>query len=96
MRTRARIRYRKQERIHRQASERIAMALNADQRRILALSHQEYAPGEIARELALPIEYVRHFMQGLTQRLAHDGLIPSPDWQHVLRWATREGVRLDP
>lgn len=92
MRTRARIRHRKQERIHRQANERIVATLSADQRRVLGLSREGYEPGEIARELALPPEYVSHFMTGLVQRLTHDGLIPSPDWQNVLRWAEEEGI----
>ena len=94
MRTRARIRYRKQERVQRQASERIAATLSADQRRILTLSQQEYEPGEIARELALPPEYVNHFMTGLVQRLTHEGLIPSPEWRNVLVWAKEEGLTL--
>ncbi len=92
MRTKARIRHKKQERIQRQANERIRETLSADQRRILALSQEGYAPGEIARELALPPEYVVHFMTGLVQRLTHDGLIPSPEWGNVLRWAVQEGI----
>lgn len=87
MRTKARIRYKKQERVQRQANDRISETLSADQRRILALSQEGYQPGEIARELALAPEYVNHFMSGLVQRLTHDGLIPSPEWRNVLLWA---------
>ena len=90
MRTKARIRYKKQERIQRQANERICETLSADQRRILTLAHEGYAPNEIARELALETEYVTHFMTGLIQRLTHEGLIPSPEWRNVLRWAVEE------
>ncbi len=92
MRTKARIRHRKMERVVRQASERIRETLSADQRRILALSQDGYERGEIARELALPEAYVTSFMVGLLQRLTHDGLIPSPDWRSVLNWAEDEGV----
>jgi len=92
LRTKARIRYKKQERIQRQANERIRETFSADQRRVLALSQEGYEPREIARELALPSEYVNHFMTGLIQRLTHDGLIPSPDWRNALRWAVEEGV----
>ncbi|HZP85092.1 MAG TPA: hypothetical protein VFB21_25870 [Chthonomonadaceae bacterium] len=92
MRTKARIRYKKQERIQRQANERIQQTLSADQRRILALSQEGYEPGEIARELALPPEYVGHFMSGLVQRLSHEGLIASPEWRNALRWAGAEGL----
>lgn len=92
MRTKARIRYRKHERVQRQAGERIRETLSADQRRILALSLEGYEPVEIARELALPLEYVNHFMTGLVQRLTHDGLIPSPDWRNVIKWAQDEGL----
>ena len=92
MRTKARIRHKKQERLQRQANERIKETLSADQRRILALSQAEYAPGEIARELALTPEYVSHFMTGLVQRLTHEGLIPSPEWRNVLQWAAEENL----
>ncbi len=95
MRTKARIRYKKQERIQRQANERILQTLSADQRRILALSQEGYEPGEIARELALTTEYVTHFMTGLMQRLTNDGLIPSPEWRNVLHWAAEAGVLPD-
>ena len=87
MRTKARIRYKKQERIQRQANERILETLSADHRRILALSQQGFEPTVIARELALTLEYVSDFMTGLVQRLTHDGLIPSPEWRNVLKWA---------
>ena len=92
MRTKARIRHRKLERVHRQANERIRETFSADQRRILALSQENYEIGEIARELALPPDYVASFMTGLVQRLTHDGLIPSPDWRSVLKWAENEGL----
>jgi len=92
LRTKARIRHKKQERIQRQAAERILQGLSADQRRILRLSQEGYAPGEIARELALPLEYVTHFMTGLVQRLTQEGLIPSPEWRNVLHWAGEEGL----
>jgi DNA-binding NarL/FixJ family response regulator len=92
LRTKARIRYKKQERIQRQANERILQTLNADQRHILVLSQEGYDPGEIARELALTTEYVAHFMTGLVQRLTHEGLIPSPEWRNALRWAAEEGL----
>jgi DNA-binding NarL/FixJ family response regulator len=92
LRTKARIRHKKQERILRQANERIHETLNADQRRILALSSEGYQDSEIAREMALTPEYVSHFMTGLVQRLTHDGLIPSPEWRNVLQWALEEGL----
>ncbi len=92
MSTKARIRYKKQERIQRQANERILQTLSSDQRRILALSQEGYETGEIARELALSTQYVSHFTSGLVQRLTHDGLIPSPDWRNVLKWATLTGL----
>ena len=92
MRTKARIRYRKQERILRQSNLRILETLSADQRRVLLLSKDGYAAGEIARELALPPEYVFHFMTGLVQRLTSDKLIPSPEWGNALKWANREGI----
>ena len=92
MRTKARIRYRKQERILRHSNGRILETLSADQRRVLLLSKDGYEAGEIARELALPAAYVAHFMVGLTQRLTREKLIPSPDWNNALRWANREGI----
>ena len=92
MRTKARIRYRKLERIQRQAAVRIKETLSGDQRRILALSVEDYGATEIARELALPDEYVVHFMTGLVQRLSHEGLIPSPDWRNAIKWAQDEGL----
>ena len=92
MRTKARIRHRKMERVQRQANGRIRETLSADQRQILALSQAGYEAGEIARELALPAPYVTTFMTGLLQRLTHDGLIPSPEWRNVLKWAESEGV----
>ncbi len=92
MRTKARIRYKKQERIQRQANERIIATLSADQRRVLALSQEGYEVSEIARELALAPEYVGHFMTGLLQKLTHDGLIPSPEWRNVLLWAGEAGL----
>ena len=92
MRTKSRIRYKKQERIHRQSNERILETFSADHRRILALSQEGYSPEEVARELALPHEYVVHFMTGLIQRLSREGLIPSPDWRNVLKWATSESL----
>ena len=92
MRTKARIRFRKQERILRQSNLRILETLSADQRRVLLLSQDGYEAGEIARELALPAEYVSHFMAGLAQRLTNDKLIPSPDWSNALKWANREGI----
>ena len=92
MRTKARIRYRKLERIQRQAGDRIKETLSGDQRRALALSVEGYEPPEIARELALPEEYVADFMNGLVQRLSHEGLIPSPDWRNALKWAQEEGL----
>jgi DNA-binding NarL/FixJ family response regulator len=92
LRTKARIRGRKHERIHRQANARILGTLSADQRKILRLSQEGYEAGEIARELALPLPYVSHFMEGLVQRLTHEGLIPSPEWRCALEWAQSEGV----
>jgi len=92
MRTKARIRHKKQERLQRQASERIRETLSADQRRVLSLSQEGYDPGEIARELALTPEYVVHFMTGLVQRLTSEGLIPSPEWRNALRWAAEVGL----
>ena len=92
MSTKAIVRYRKQERIQRQANQRIADTLSGDQRRILRLSQQGYTPTEIARELALSQDYTLHFMTGLVQRLTHDGLIPSPEWGNVLQWATLQGL----
>lgn len=87
MTTKARIRFRRQERVLRQANDRIRQTLTGDQRRILTLSREGYEIGEIARELALTPEYVTHFTSGLVQRLTHDGLIPSSDWRNVLKWA---------
>lgn len=87
MTTKARIRYKRQERVLRQANERIRQTLTGDQRRILTLSREGYGTSEIARELALTPDYVAHFTSGLVQRLTHDGLIPSPDWRNVLKWA---------
>jgi hypothetical protein len=95
VRTKARIRYRKLERVQRQAGDRIKETLSGDQRRILALSVEEYEPTEIARELALPEEYVTSFMTGLVQRLSHEGLIPSPDWRNAIKWAQAEGLLPD-
>ena len=92
MSTKARIRHKKQERIQRQANERILETLNSDQRRILALSREGYEVSEIARELALTPQYVAHFTSGLVQRLTHDGLIPSPEWRNVLKWASASGI----
>lgn len=80
------------ERLHKQASDRIKESLTFDQRQILELAHQEYSPEEIARELALPSEYVLHFMTGLVQRLTHDAVIPSPEWRNVMRWAEEEEI----
>jgi DNA-binding NarL/FixJ family response regulator len=95
LRTKARIRYKKQERIQRQANERILQTLNSDQRRILALSQEGYEINEIARELALTPQYVAHFTSGLVQRLTHDGLIPSPEWRNVLLWASAAGLLMN-
>ena len=95
MRTKARIRFRKLQRVQRNASDRIKETLSGDQRRILALSVEDYQPVEIARELALPAEYVVHFMTGLVQRLSHEGLIPSPDWRNAIKWAQAEGLLPD-
>lgn len=95
MRTKARIRFRKRVRVHRQAGDRIRETMSGDQRRVLALSREGYTSGEIARELALPPEYVNHFMMGLVQRLSHEGLIPSPVWPNALRWAEMEGLLPD-
>ena len=92
MRTKARIRHKRQERVQRQANDRIRETLSADQRRILVLAQEGYEPGEIARELALEAEYVTHFMTGLVQRLTHEGLIPSPEWRNVMRWAVEAGL----
>ena len=92
MRTKARIRYKKQERILRHSNTRILGALSADQRRIVTLSAQEYQVGEIARELALTPEYVQHFMTGLVQKLSTDHIIGSPDWRNVIKWAEEEGM----
>ena len=92
MRTKARIRYRKQTRIQRQAGDRIKETFSGDQRRVLALSVEGYEPTEIARELALPDEYVVDFMTGLVQRLSHEGLIPSPEWRNAVQWAQEEGL----
>lgn len=95
LRTRARIWHKKHDRVLRQANERIQQSLSGDQRRILALSSDGYAPGEIARELALSPEYVLHFMNGLVERLNHEGLIPSPDWRRALDWAVSENLLPD-
>ncbi len=95
MRTRARIRFRRWERVKRQAAQRIKETLNSDQRKVLILAGSGYTTGEIARELALSPEYVNHFTAGLIQRLTHDGLIPSPDWANVLKWAEVEGIILE-
>ena len=95
MRTKARIRYKKHGRIQRQAGDRIKESLSGDQKRILALSVAEYEPTEIARELALPEEYVVNFMTGLLQSLSHEGLIPSPQWSNVIAWAQGEGLAPD-
>ncbi len=92
MRTRARIRFRRWERVKRQAAQRIKETLNSDQRKVLTLAGGGYTTSEIARELALTTEYVNHFTAGLVQRLTHDGLIPSPDWANVLKWAELEGI----
>ena len=92
MRTKARIKNRKLERIHRRAGDRIKETLSGDQRHILALSVEDYQPAEIARELALPEEYVVDFMTGLVQRLSHEGLIPSPDWRNAIKWAQEENL----
>jgi len=92
LRTKARVRFRKHERIHRQANARIISTLSADQRKVLRLSQEGYAENEIARELALPLPYVVHFMNGLVQRLTHEGLIPSPEWRCALSWAQEEGI----
>ncbi len=92
MSTKAIVRYRKQERIQRQANQRIIETLSGDQRRALRLSREGYTPGEIARELALSPEYTLHFMTGLVQRLTHDGLIPSPEWRNVLLWAEKANI----
>ena len=92
MRTRARIRFKKQERIQRHASNRVLHTLTWDQRKILALSAEEYTPGEIARELAMEPEYVSHFMFGMVQRLVQDRVIPSPEWRCVVDWAEQQGL----
>ncbi len=92
MRTKARIRHKKHQRVHRQAGERIIETMSGDQRKIIRLAWGKYEAGEIARELALPEDYVWHFMSGLVQRLSHDGLIASPNWNNVLKWADEEGL----
>lgn len=92
MRTKARIRSKKHERVHRHATERLLQGMSADQRKIIRLAWEKYSVNEIARELALPLEYVEHFMSGLVQRLTHEGLIPSPDWRNVLKWADENGL----
>ena len=92
MRTKARIKYDKIKRIHRQSGERIVETMSADQRKIISLSKEGYEGHEIARELALDPTYVQHFMSGLVQRLSHEGLIPSPVWQNALEWANTEGI----
>ena len=92
MRTKARIRYKKQVRLLRQSKTRILEALSSDQRRIVTLSAQEYQIGEIARELALTPDYVQHFMTGLIQKLSTDHIIGSPDWRNVIKWAEDEGM----
>jgi DNA-binding CsgD family transcriptional regulator len=92
LRTKARVRFKKQERIQRQAAERIITTLSGDQRRIIGLSAQGYEPGEIARELALDSEYVYNFMTGLIQRLTHECVIASPEWRNVLAWASSEDL----
>jgi len=88
LRTKARVRFKKQERNQRQAGERIIAALSGDQRRVIALSAEGYEPGEIARELALDVDYVNSFMTGLIQRLTHECVIASPEWRNVLVWAS--------
>ncbi|MDE2206068.1 MAG: hypothetical protein KGK12_05445 [Armatimonadetes bacterium] len=88
MRTRSITRYRRQSRVQRQASERLAASLSHDQRRIIELAAADYAPGEIARELALETEFVSSFMTSLSQRLTQQGLIPSSESRHLLHWAT--------
>ena len=92
LRTKARIKFKKMERVHRQSGERIVETFSADQRKIMALSKEGYEETEIARELALTPDYVHHFMTGLVQRLSHDGLIPSPAWNNALKWAAVEGL----
>lgn len=92
MRTKARVQFKKQERIQRQASERIFTALSGDQKRILLLSSQGYEPGEISRELALDIDYVIDFMTGLMQRLMHDNVIISPEWRNVIMWFKTDSI----
>lgn len=92
MRTKARIRFRKLERQQRQISDQLRNSLTGDQRRILLLSAQGYGHGEIARELALPEDYVVHFALGMVQRLNKGGIIPSPEWRHVLAWAEEVGI----
>ena len=94
MSTKARVRFRRQERVLRQASERIVITLSGDQKRVIALSSQGYDAGEIARELALSADYVAHFMSGLVQRLMHEHLIPSPEWRNVILWAQSEEICL--
>jgi len=68
--------------------------LSGDQKRVLLLSAKGYAPGEIARELALDADYVVHFMTGLIQRLTHDNVIPSPEWRNVIIWAQQSDALL--
>ncbi len=92
MRTKARVQFKKQERIQRQASERIFTTLSGDQKRILLLSSQGYEPGEISRELALDIDYVIDFMTGLMQRLMHDNVIISPEWRNVIMWFKTDSI----
>lgn len=92
MRTKARIRHRKMERQLRQISEQVRNGLTGDQRRILLLSAEGYGVSEIARELALSEDYVRHFAMGLLQKLSQGGLIPSTEWRHVLIWAEGVGI----
>jgi DNA-binding NarL/FixJ family response regulator len=92
LRTKARVRFKKQERIQRHAAERIITSLSGDQRRIITLSAQGYEPSEIARELALECNYVVNFMTGLIQRLTHECVIASPEWRNVLAWAAIEDL----
>lgn len=92
MRTRARIRHRRQERVLRQASDRIRESLTADQRRVLQLAAEGYEPGEVARELALEEAYVASFQRGLVERLTGEGIIPSPEWRNAMAWAEEQGL----
>ena len=87
MNTKAKIRYRKQERLVKQANERVRSCLTGDQRKIILLASRGYAAEEISRELALPVTYVDNFRNGMIQKLINDGLIPSPDWNNVVKWA---------